>query len=492
MCRRENELSLTCAQRTKTETDSPAFWFQEDLLAIAWTIFAESGFIDDRQRKRLRVSAFHRRARPPKRRWRIAWLLGIGVLVNYFDRVNLSVSHDSLFVAFGLSDIAFGYLSGAYNWTYAMCQLPIGVLLDKFGVRRIGRISTLLWSVASFGAAASPGIPGLFAARLALGVGEAPTFPANAKAIGYWFPPKERSFATSIFDAAAKFSSAIGVPLIGIVLLEIGWRWSFAATGIVSLAYFFLFWVIYRDPGDDPALSESERVYIAGEVDAAIAENNTPPEPSSLIYLLKQRKVIGLAIGFGSYNYVFYLLLTWLPSYLSFTLHVDLLHSFLYTSMPWLVATAGDLLVGGWLVDFLIHRGWNANRVRKFILVGGTACGLGIVGAANPHSALQALIWISISIGGLSAAAPVGWSIPSLIASRDNVGKVGGIMNFSNQLSGIAAPVITGYLVTARHSFAWAFGLPAIYLVIGIAAYVILLGRIERMSAHGGLSNAIS
>ena len=83
----------------------------------------------------------------PRRRWRIAWLLGIGVLVNYFDRVNLSVSHDSLIAAFAVSNITFGYLSSAYNWTYAAFQLPIGVLLDKFGVKRVGRVGIFLWSV---------------------------------------------------------------------------------------------------------------------------------------------------------------------------------------------------------------------------------------------------------------------------------------------------------------------------------------------------------
>ena len=125
----------------------------------------------------------------PRRRWRIAWLLGIGVLVNYFDRVNLSVSHDSLIAAFGISDVVFGYLSSAYNWTYALCQLPIGVILDKFGVRRVGRIGTFLWSAASFAAAVTPTLSAFFGARFLLGVGEAPTFPANAKAIGLWFPP---------------------------------------------------------------------------------------------------------------------------------------------------------------------------------------------------------------------------------------------------------------------------------------------------------------
>ncbi len=414
----------------------------------------------------------------PRRRWRIAWLLGIGVLINYFDRVNLSVSHAALYTTFGISAITFGYLSGAYNWTYAICQLPIGVLLDKFGIRPIGRIGTFLWSIASFGAAITPSLGGFFAARLVLGVGEAPTFPANAKAIGYWFPPKERSFATSMFDSAAKFASAIGVPIIGMLLLKFGWRWSFAATGIVSFIYFLFFWGVYRDPQDDPGLTDVERKYIAGNDAPEIAADESGGR-ASLGFLLQQRKVLGLALGFGAYNYVFYLLLTWLPSYFASALHIDLLHSFLYTGVPWLVATMTDLAVGGWLVDALIQHGWDANRVRRIVLVAGTALGLGILGAAHAHTAERALLWITISIGGLSAAAPVAWSLPSLIAHSHSVGKVGGIINFSSQLSGIAAPVITGYLVAARHSFAWAFGASAIYLIIGVAGYIFLLGRIE-------------
>ena len=449
------------------------------------------GLIDARLNETVKELDSPERATLPMRRWRIAWLLGLGVLVNYFDRVNISVSQASLFTAFGISSITFGYLSGAYNWTYALCQLPVGVLLDRFGVKKIGRISTFIWSVASFGAAVAPGVPSLFAARLILGVGEAPTFPSNAKAIGQWFPPKQRSFATSLFDAAAKFAPAIGVPLIGMVLLKVGWRWSFALTGLVSFLYFLLFWKIYRDPDEDPALTEVERQHISGETEALYARQSTNQEPSSLGYLLKRRKVIGLAIGFGSYNYVFYLLLSWLPSYLSIAFHIDLLHSFLYTSMPWLVATVMDLLVGGWLVDALIHRGYDASVVRKMVLVGGTMCGLGIFGAGSAHTAQQALIWISISIGGLSAAAPVGWSVPALIASKHNVGRVGGILNFSNQLSGIAAPVITGYLV-ARSSFEWVFGVAAIYLAIGITAYMVLRGRIEPMRGRRGFTGAIS
>jgi MFS transporter, ACS family, D-galactonate transporter len=417
----------------------------------------------------------------PRRRWRIAFLLAVGVLVNYFDRVNLSVAHAALITSFAISNITFGYLSAAYNWTYALCQLPVGVVLDKFGVRRVGRISSFLWSVASFAAAITPNLGGFFAARLLLGIGEAPTFPANAKAIGYWFPAKERSSATSIFDGSAKFASAIGVPLIGMLLLKVGWRWSFAATGLISFLYFLLFCRVYRDPVDDPELTDRERDYI---LERATEAPILPAETASFGYLIRQPKVIGVTLGFGAYNYVFYLLLTWLPSYLSQALHIDLLHSFLYTGVPWLFGTACELVVGGWLVDHLLQRGWNASTVQRAVLIGGTSMGLGIIGAAYAQTATTALIWISISLGGLSAAAAVGWSVPSLIGPRGSVGTLAGIMNFSSQLSGILAPIVTGYLVSARHSFGWAFGVSAVYLCIGISAYIFLLGRIERIPSQ--------
>ena len=193
----------------------------------------------------------------PRRRWRIAWLLGIGVLVNYFDRVNLSVSHDSLIAAFGISNIAFGYLSSAYNWTYAACQLPIGVLLDKFGVKRVGRIgiSYGVWlllarqSRRTWADCLAPGSCWAWARRR--------RFRPMPRPLDFGSQQHERSLATAMFDAAAKFSSAIGVPIIGIALLLAGWRWSFALTGVISVAYLLYFWRVYKDPDDDPDLSQA-------------------------------------------------------------------------------------------------------------------------------------------------------------------------------------------------------------------------------------------
>lgn len=428
----------------------------------------------------------------PHRRWRIAVLLGIGVLVNFFDRVNVSVAFSSLHAEWGVTAVTFGYLASAYNWTYAALQIPVGVMLDRWGVRRIGRIAALLWSVASFWSGLATGVVSFFCARLLLGVGEAPTFPANAKAVGYWFPERERSFATSLNDSAAKFASAIGVPILGVLLYRFGWRWSFIFTGAVSFLYFLLFWGVYRNPSEDPKLSEEER--------ALMVEGNAQPESAlmlestweaqeararvrhahgaPLLYLLRQPEVLGVTVGFAAYNYVFYLVLTWLPNYLSMSLHLDLLHSAMDTSIPWLVATATDLLIGGVLVDVLVRRVRRPWLVRQAVLVGGLALGMGIYGARFAHTPAEAVAWISLCMAGLGAMAPVGWSIPSFIAPRESVGRIGGIMNFATQLAAISAPIITGYFARA-HNFGGAFALAAVVLAVGIAGYVLGLGKMR-------------
>lgn len=404
--------------------------------------------------------------------------------MNFFDRVNLSVSQDALHASFGISIFAFGVLSSAYNWTYALSQIPAGVLLDRFGVRRVGCISTVLWSFASFGAAISTGIGTFFGARLLLGVGESPTFPANVKAIGYWFPESERSLATALTDAAAKFSTAIGVPLLGLLLLRFGWRWSFAATGFLSFFYFLMFYWTYYNPSEDKGLSKEEfQLMVAGRVQPEGGAHAA--RGASLGYLLRQPKVYGLSLGWGAYNYCFYLLLYWLPSILSISLHVDLLHSVLYTSVPWMFATFTDLAVGGWLVDALIERGYDANRVRKTVMVAGTGFGLGLLGAAHAHTPVAAIAWISVSLGGLAAAAPVAWTVPSLIAPRESVGRLGSIANFCGQLGAISAPIFTGYVRTVTHSFAAAFVAATAILLLGIAGYIFLLGKIEPIPEPG-------
>lgn len=405
----------------------------------------------------------------------IAVLLGIGILVNYFDRVNLSVAHDALQNAFGISDVVFGYLLGAYSWTYAVMQLPSGSLLDRFGVRRVMLVSIILWALASGLAAVATTIVILFAARGLLGIGEAPTFPACAKAIGLWFPPEERGVPTAVFDSAAKLSIGLGTPILGLILLRYGLRTNFGVTALLSALYAAFFAFLYRDP------RPSEAPPSESSPDVQPRDPMFRPLAPTIIDLLQQRKVIGIALGSGAYNYCFYLLLTWMPFYLQKGLRMTSLNAVLWSAVPWLVAGVAGFLIGGLLPDVLIRRGYDASTVRKNILLAGTGMGLFVLAPAFVHQPTVVLTCLSLSLSGLSAASPVLWSLPSLLAPSGSTGRVGSIMNQANQIAAIVAPIATGYISTWTHSFAAAFLVAGVILAFGIASYIVLLGRIERI-----------
>ena len=422
--------------------------------------------------------------RVPGRRWRIGGLLGVGVLVNYFDRLSLSVAAPQIQAEFHLSPEQIGFFLSAFFWTYALLQVPAGMLLDRYGPTRIGRWGALAWGVASTLTALAGGWGGIFIARMLLGIAEAPGFMVSSKATGYWFPRGERALATAIFDAAAKFSNVIGVPLEAFVVVGFGWRWGFGICAALSFAYFFAFLLIYRDPSQDDKLTDAEHRYI---VEGGATPEGAPAGGTSgmLGYLLRQPKVWGLTLGFAAYGYSFYLFLTWLPGYLVQTMHMSIIKSAGFAAIPWMVATLTDLFVGGWLIDHLIAKGHAESKVRKTVLVCGMVMGLAVFGATQTTDPVWAIVWISIALGGLAAAAPVGWSLPSLIAPKGGVGTVGGLMNFGNNLMGAAAPIATGLIVGATGSFVNAFLLAGAILLVGIVAFVFLMGRIEPIAEPG-------
>jgi len=405
-------------------------------------------------------------------------LLGLGILVNYVDRVALSVAQDPLHAEFGIGPAEFGLLSGTFFWVYAICQIPVGFVLDRFGYVVVGRTGAFLWGLAASATALAPNFTVLNAARGFLGIAEAPAFPGNAKATSYWFPTSERGLATAIFDAAAKASNVIAVPLLAFIVGMAGWRWGFGFTALLSFLFFLLFTRFYRNPSQMRSLPKEEYDYIVcgGAQPEGVPANR---EFVQLAYLVSQAKVWGLTIGFSAYGYLFGLLLTWLPGYLKATFHESLVGSAGYAAIPWAVATVSDLVVGGWLVDTLIARGHEATRVRKTILVLGMVLGLAIFGATLTNDIRIAILFVSIALGGVAFSAPVGWSIPGLIAPRGSAGVVGSVMNCFNNLANAAAPIATGFIVAKTGSFQFALVTAAVVLAVGIVSYVFLLGRIE-------------
>lgn len=418
-------------------------------------------------------------------RWAMALLLGIGIVINYFDRLNISVAAGPLTQEYHLSSTQLGFILSSYLWTYTLLQIPIGALLDKIGIKWLMRIGVILWSAATFMTAIVSGYGLIILSRFILGIAEAPTFPGSSKATGYWFPLTERGLATSAFDAAAKFSNVIGAPIVATAITLYGWRAGFWVTGVLSLIYAAVFWIGYRDPKDAHRLSEEERNYIVeggAQQEQTVNENTTWNDTwTNIQYLLRQRKIWAMTLGFAAYGYSFYLLLSWLPGYLQKQLHVSILGSSYYAAIAWGVATITDIVIGGWLVDYLIKRGRDSSRVRKTLFAVGMIIGVAVIGAAFTTNPNIAIIWISIALGGLAFAAPIGWSIPALIAPKGTVGTTGSIMNFFNNLVGIIAPIVAGYVADRTGGFAINFLIAGIVLILGILAYLLMLGKIEQL-----------
>lgn len=420
-------------------------------------------------------------------RWGIAGVLGVGTFVNYIDRVNLSVAAPAIMRDFDINASQMGLLASAFLWTYAMLQLPVGSVIDRIGVTWVNRAAAFLWTVASFASAAAGGLGLLLVSRLLLGVGEAPTIPAGWKSIGQWFPKHERGTATAIFDGCAKLSNVIGIPVMAFLVTAYSWHAAFLFTGLLSAVYLAVWWLLYLTPKQALAkgrLGQAEFDYIReGGGDDEDSATGGGGSLKGMGHLLRRRKTWGLALGYASYTYSYYVLLTWLPGYLEKQFQVNLLQGGVYTMIPWLAAVIAQFLVGGILMDRWLRRARDTTRVRRTVLVLSLLASLSVTGAAYAESVSTALVYLSIGAAGLAISVPAGSSIVALIAPEGYAGTLGGIVNFVANLLGIAAPIVTGMVVDATGSFAGAFIVTGAVLLGGILCYTAVLGRIERMPA---------
>ncbi|RJS63140.1 MFS transporter [Priestia filamentosa] len=414
-------------------------------------------------------------------RWRIGVMLGIGIIISYLDRVNISVAGSHMAEEFGWSDTQLGLLFSAFFWSYTLMMVPVGVILDKIGIKWIMRVGTLLWSIATLSTALIGGFGGVLVMRMILGATEAPGYPSSAKATGYWFPLHERGLATSIFDGAAKLASAIGIGVCTWAIMQWGWQGAFVVTGLLNLAYTFIFWIMYRDPSEHPKLSSEEYEYIkqhggqlTGHAEGTIITN--------FLALMRSRKVWGITIGIMANGFTYFLMLTWLPIYMTKQLNLDLVKGGMYTAIPWIVAFFSELLIAGWLLDKLITKGYSPNKVRKAFLVIGMLFGSIVLLQPTTNDPILAVTYLSIALGGLAFSSGVCWSIPSIIAPKGMVGSVSSFMNLFNNLMGVSAPFITGYIVDVTGTFKSAFVLSGAILIVGSLSYLFVMGDIEQIN----------
>ena len=401
-----------------------------------------------------------------RRRYWVYFLLFLLNTISYTDRVNMSLAGHSIATDFHLSPVALGYLFSSFLWAYVLVMLPGGKLIDGVGMHRVAAIGATIWSIAQIWTGLATGFVSMLVARLWLGVGEAPVSPISYRAVRDWGPFTEHGTAIGAIQAGTQLGPAIGAPLVAALIAATSWQTSFYVTGAIGLLWVVIWASLVSTPERTRWLPEAERQKIFAErhVTRTVAE-----DAPSCGYrgLLRSPAMWGLALSQGCAVYSLYLYLSWLPNYLQTVRHVSMVHSGIFTSIPFL-AGAVVIVVVNWIGDVTLSA--DAVRVgkRRYVVV---AClVLTAAGIAIPFTdSLGMVIFLTIlPVSFSNTATATNAALTSdLLHSPADAGRAFAFLVLGGNVFGLLAPIVTGYIVAATGSFASAFILAGVLALIG-------------------------
>jgi MFS family permease len=391
----------------------------------------------------------------PFTRWMLVGLLAAALFINYVDRGALPTAAHLIQDELGFSPKQLGYLFSAFFWSYALLQVPLGWVADRFGAPRVLAAGLAIWACATMGVGLAHSFAALLALRLMLGIGESAGFPCISKMLALVVPVRSLGTANGIVAFGYLFGPAVGAYCGGLLMVQFGWRAAFWIFGAVSLLW-LLPWSQVRvprhavgaQPGDDPALAT----------------------------LLRQRSLWGTSLGLFSTNYTFYFMLTWLPFYLVRE------RGFSTAAMASLTGSAYILnalcaLLAGVLIDRAVRRG-HADLAYKSIMVvahlGSVACML-CIGLGTLHWALAGIFVFQVLLG---ISSPGAFGMSQILAGPAAAARWVGIQNAIGNLAGVIAPMLTGVIVEETHNFQAAFVLSALVSILGVAGWVWMIPKL--------------
>ena len=397
-------------------------------------------------------------------------LVSAGVL-NYVDRATLAVANPLIREELGFSLAEMGLLLSAFLWAYAFAQLPAGALADRFGPRLTLTAGLGFWSLGQMLGGAVSGFGQFFAARLVLGVGEAPHFPTCARVTRDWFNVRQRGTATGIWNCASSLGSFIALPLLTALMLVFGWRAMFVIMGGVGLVLAALFYLIFRNPGE-VALTVEERGFLR-EGDAPGAAR--PVTLGDWRRLFAFRTTWGMIVGYFGCIYVTWLYTAWLPGYLEIERHFTVAKTGWVAAIPFAFGVVGGIS-GGVIVDMLAKRGVSPIMSRKLPMAGSLVLtGLFTLVAAWTPSDTVAIACISLSLFLVYLSSSSAWAMASVAAPANCTASIGSMQNFGGYIGGALAPTVTGYIVQGTGHFGPALITASVIAVIAAAGYWTLI-----------------
>jgi ACS family hexuronate transporter-like MFS transporter len=409
-------------------------------------------------------------------RWSICGLLFFATTVNYVDRQVLGILKPTLEKDLHWNESDYGWVVFTFQLAYALMMPLAGRAMDWLGTRVGYAIAVAVWSAASM-LHALASTPFQFAmARFALGLGEASNFPAALKTVADWFPRRERSFATGIFNSGSNIGAIVAPLAVPIVAVHFGWRASFLFTGSLDVVWLIAWLSFYRKPSEHKLLTRQERALIESDSEG---ESKAQVPYSKVI---SKRAAWAFLAGKFLTDPVWWFYLFWIPGFLHDKYGLDLTQLGPPLVVIYVVADVGSVL-GGWLSKGLVSRGADLSRARKTAML---ACAI----AVTPVSLIMFTggnLWLTVALISLAAAAHQGWSanlftLPSDTFPRPAVGSVVGLGGMGGAIGGmLVAPAIGWWLDHSNKSYGPLFIAAGSMYLIALLVIHLLIPRIRQV-----------
>ncbi len=416
------------------------------------------------------------------RRFLVAAMMFVIVVINYLDRSNLSIVGPKLAGTLHLNAVKMGFVFSGFGWSYALLQIPASRFVDRVNPRYLYFIVLGLWSLGTLALGLVGSFAMLLTLRLVVGALEAPSYPINNRVAATWFGENERASVISFYTSGQFVGLAFLTPLLAWIDVSYGWRAVFGFTGAIGLLWAGIWFSFYRDPKDFPGVNGAEIDWIA--LNGGIPDlSERVVQDKALLWadlriVLGQRKLWAIYIGQFGVVATQWFFLTWFPTYLVTYRHIDFMKSGILGSFPFIGGFLG-VLSGGLLSDWMLRRGVSLTVARKVPIIVGLLLSTSIAGASYVNNPLYVTAFFTCAFFG-SGFASITWSLVSTMAPMRLIGLTGGVFNFIGNLAAIVVPVMIGFLIKGSD-----FTRPLIFVaatgLVGAICYIGLVGKIERI-----------
>ncbi len=413
-------------------------------------------------------------------RWAIVAMLFLSTTINYFDRVIIGILAPNLGAAFGWNEQEYGYIVFAFQLTYAIGTFFMGYVIDKLGTRWGMTLAVVLWGLASTCHSLARSWVGFAFARMGLGIGQAANYPVSIKIVAEWFPPKERAFATGLFNGGSNIGQVVAPLVIPIILmLFFSWQYVFIFSGILSFLWLILWLIVFRTPDKSRFVNQGELDYI--REGSIYSEKVVIPWKKLVCY----RQTWAVALGKMFADPVWYFYLFWGAKFLNAKFGINLAGLAMPLVTIYMIAYCGGL-AGGAMSSWLLRIGKTANFARKITLL--TSAILVLPVMMVPF--LDSLFWC-VALIALAAAAHNSWSANIFTVASDLFpgSAVGSVIGFATTVSGIVGmltSLLIGYVLNKSgvDGYVFPFVIASFGYLFGVVSVHLMAPTMKPVSIH--------